>query len=198
MTTHLTTAPQAIEPSRFGARRRVAVAICALVIVGYGPAAASAAKPRVSVTRDSAGIPHIVGKDFRSVGYGEGYAYAQDNLCTFADEVITLRAQSSKYFRPDALFFQYAGGRGNRPQLEVGPVVEAGSPLTRGREGRRPEPSARARRAGQSALQGLGCGLQRVPARWQAARPGLRGQAVGEADRREGSLLPERADRDDA
>jgi hypothetical protein len=31
-------------------------------------AAAGVAKPRVSVTRDSAGIPHIVGKDFRSVG----------------------------------------------------------------------------------------------------------------------------------
>jgi acyl-homoserine-lactone acylase len=110
MTTHVTTVPQAVEPSRFGVRRRVAVAICALVVVGCVPAAASAAKPRVSVTRDSAGIPHIVGKDFRSVGYGEGYAYAQDNLCMFADDVITLRAQRSKYFGPDALFYQYAGG----------------------------------------------------------------------------------------
>ena len=77
---------------------------------GLRPAAASAAKPRVTVTRDSAGIPHIVGKDFRSVGYGEGYAYAQDNLCMFADDVITLRAQRPKYFGPDALFYQYAGG----------------------------------------------------------------------------------------
>ena len=78
-------------------------------VVAALPAAAGAAKPRVSVTRDSAGIPHIVGKDFRSVGYGEGYAYAQDNLCMFADDVITLRAQRSKYFGPDALFYQYAG-----------------------------------------------------------------------------------------
>src|SRR5215203_6986967 len=79
-------------------------------LVAVVPAAADAAKPRVSVTRDSAGIPHIVGKDFRSVGYGEGYAYAQDNLCTFADDVITLRAQRSRYFGPDALFYQYATG----------------------------------------------------------------------------------------
>ena len=106
--------------SRAGTRMAIgAIALAALAIgqivaytivsvVAY-PAAASAAKPRVSVTRDSAGIPHIVGKDFRSVGYGEGYAYAQDNLCTFADDVITLRAQRSKYFGPDALFYQYAG-----------------------------------------------------------------------------------------
>src|SRR5215204_2879819 len=79
-------------------------------VVAALPAAAGAAKPRVSVTRDSAGIPHIVGKGFRSVGYGEGYAYAQDNLCMFADDVITLRAQRSKYFGPNALFYQYAGG----------------------------------------------------------------------------------------
>src|SRR5215208_5240124 len=79
-------------------------------VVAALPAAAGAAKPRVSVTRDSAGIPHIVGKDFRSVGYGEGFAYAQDNLCTFADDVITLRAQRSRYFGPDALFYQYAAG----------------------------------------------------------------------------------------
>jgi hypothetical protein len=90
------------------------------------------------------------------------------------------------------------GGRGHRPQLEIGPVVEAGPLLTRRREGRRPEAPARAQCGRQSALQGLGCGLQRVPALGQAARPGLQGQAVGEADQREGSLLPERADRDDA
>ena len=82
----------------------------AILVLGCAPVTASAAKPRVTVTRDSAGIPHIRGKDFRSVGYGEGYAYAQDNLCTFADDVVTLRAERSRYFGPDALFYQYAAG----------------------------------------------------------------------------------------
>jgi acyl-homoserine-lactone acylase len=83
-----------------------------MVVFSCAPSAlAHAAKPRVTVTRDSAGIPHIVAKDFRSLGYGEGYAYAQDNLCLFADAVITLRAQRSKYFGPDALAFQYVARR---------------------------------------------------------------------------------------
>ena len=37
------------------------------------------------IRRTSYGIPHIKAKDFGSLGYGEGYAQAEDHLCTVAD-----------------------------------------------------------------------------------------------------------------
>jgi len=90
-------------------RRGLVAAI--LVIACAGSASpATAAKRRVTVTRDSAGIPHVVAKDFRSLGYGEGFAYAQDNLCIFADQVMTLRGQRSQHFGPNSPAYQYVGG----------------------------------------------------------------------------------------
>ena len=81
-----------------------------LLLVACLPATALAARYRVSVVRDSAGIPHVRGHDFGSLGYGEGYAFAQDNLCTFADNVVTLRAQRSRYFGSQGLSISYASG----------------------------------------------------------------------------------------
>ncbi|WP_229425390.1 penicillin acylase family protein [Massilia sp. Se16.2.3] len=40
--------------------------------------------------------------DFRSLGYGLAYAYAQDNLCMFADSVLTVRGERSFFFGGDA------------------------------------------------------------------------------------------------
>ena len=40
--------------------------------------------------------------DYGSLGYGYGYAFAQDNLCVMADRVITLRGERSRYFGPAA------------------------------------------------------------------------------------------------
>lgn len=44
------------------------------------------------------GVPHIVAKDERGLGYGVGYAYAQDNLCLLANEVLTVSGERSRYF----------------------------------------------------------------------------------------------------
>ncbi len=72
----------------------------------------SIAKPvyRATVTRDSAGIPHITARDFGSLGYGEGYAFAQDNLCVFADDVVTLRGERTRYFGAGGVAVGYANG----------------------------------------------------------------------------------------
>ncbi|MFA5890910.1 MAG: penicillin acylase family protein [Actinomycetota bacterium] len=50
----------------------------------------------------SHGIPHIVADDFGGIGYGYGYAFASQNLCVIADDYVTVNAQRSKYFGPDA------------------------------------------------------------------------------------------------
>ena len=44
------------------------------------------------------GIPHIYAEDWGSLGYGMGYAFAEDNLCDFLEDVITNRGERSRYF----------------------------------------------------------------------------------------------------
>ncbi|MDH0301486.1 MULTISPECIES: penicillin acylase family protein [unclassified Pseudomonas] len=50
------------------------------------------------IRRTSFGVPHILAKDERGLGYGIGYAYAQDNLCLLAGEVLTVNGERSRYF----------------------------------------------------------------------------------------------------
>ena len=40
------------------------------------------------IRRTSYGIPHIRANDYASVAYGMAYAYAQDNVCLLADQVV--------------------------------------------------------------------------------------------------------------
>lgn len=54
------------------------------------------------IERTSNGIAHIRAADYRGLGYGIGYAYAQDNVCMFADSLLTVRGERSRYFGPDA------------------------------------------------------------------------------------------------
>jgi acyl-homoserine-lactone acylase len=55
------------------------------------------------IRRTEYGLPHILAHDYGSLGYGYGYAFAQDNLCVMADMVVTLRGERSRYFGPHAL-----------------------------------------------------------------------------------------------
>ena len=37
------------------------------------------------IRRTEYGIPHILANDWQSLGFGTGYAFAQDNICTIAE-----------------------------------------------------------------------------------------------------------------
>jgi acyl-homoserine-lactone acylase len=65
---------------------------------------ASQSKPRYSaeIRRTSHGIPHIKAKDMGGLGFGEGYAFAQDHLCSLADQVVKVRGERARYFGPGA------------------------------------------------------------------------------------------------
>lgn len=58
-----------------------------------------------TIRRTSHGIPHILADDFAGLGYGYGYSLAQDNICVIADSYVTVDAQRSRYFGPDASYF---------------------------------------------------------------------------------------------
>lgn len=56
------------------------------------------------IVRTEMGIPHITARDFGSLGYGQGYAFAEDNLCTMMDDFVTIRGERSRYFGPDGTY----------------------------------------------------------------------------------------------
>ncbi|MDQ2650513.1 MAG: penicillin acylase family protein, partial [Actinomycetota bacterium] len=107
-------------------RRRTATGVLAAVVLattlGQGmagaqdapPAAAPAADYEVTIRRDSLGVPHVTGKDFGSVAYGIGYAFAQDNICTLMDYTATVSAERSKWFGPDGTWEFGGNGTVNR------------------------------------------------------------------------------------
>ncbi|MFN8626138.1 MAG: penicillin acylase family protein [Candidatus Binatia bacterium] len=50
-----------------------------------------------TVRRTEGGIPHIVANTYASLGYGTGYAMAQDNICLLADQFLTYAAERSRF-----------------------------------------------------------------------------------------------------
>lgn len=67
------------------------------------PPPATDPKPQfhAEVVRTSYGVAHIRADDFKSLGYGLAYAYAQDNVCMFADSLLTVRGERSRFFGGD-------------------------------------------------------------------------------------------------
>src|ERR1022692_2293881 len=62
------------------------------------------------IRRTAGGVPHILAHDWTSLGFGYGFAFAQDNLCTMANDYVTVEAQRSRYFGPGASYIQRADG----------------------------------------------------------------------------------------
>ncbi len=63
---------------------------------------AHAAGYKAEIARTQYGIPHITAADYGGVGYGQAYAYLEDNLCLIADKVVTVNGERSKWFGADA------------------------------------------------------------------------------------------------
>jgi acyl-homoserine-lactone acylase len=73
-----------------------------------------------TIRRDSHGIPHILADDYAGLGFGYGYAFAEDNICTIAESYVTVRAERSRFsgqgvegtFGPDGSYPQRGNGFG--------------------------------------------------------------------------------------
>ena len=59
---------------------------------------------RATITRTSYGIPHVVADDFASLGFGQGFAAAEDIVCSLADTLLTGRGERSRWFGADARY----------------------------------------------------------------------------------------------
>ncbi|MDZ5605406.1 acylase [Pseudomonas sp. RP23018S] len=75
------------------------LSLAALAAAAFTPHAQAASDhASAQIRRTSFGVPHILAKDERGLGYGIGYAYGQDNLCLLADEVLTVNGERSRHF----------------------------------------------------------------------------------------------------
>ena len=61
----------------------------------------STTRYQASVVRTSYGIPHVTATDWGSLGYGYGYAFAQDNFCVVMKEVLYASGQSAEFLGQD-------------------------------------------------------------------------------------------------
>lgn len=52
------------------------------------------------IQRTSYGIPHVRASSWGSLGYGFGYAFAEDNLCVLAGDVVVATGTQSRFFGP--------------------------------------------------------------------------------------------------
>jgi len=65
--------------------------------LGYEP------EPRAysaEIRRTENGVPHILADDIPSVHYGLGYAFAEDHVCTLAEQIVRARSEYARYFGP--------------------------------------------------------------------------------------------------
>ena len=104
------------------------------------------------------GIPHITADDLGSLGFGNGYAAARDNLCVIAEDVVTVNAQRSRFFGADEVanvtsdvFNGYLLQRGDTERL-----------LANGPEGSPPGPTPDAREQMRGFSAGYNAYLRQV------------------------------------
>lgn len=97
-------------PTQWRRRRTMAglaAVLCALAFAGCGrnkepDGTTPPALAGVELARTSNGVAHVRAANFRGLGYGLAYAYAQDNVCMFADSLLTVRGERARYFGPNA------------------------------------------------------------------------------------------------
>lgn len=53
---------------------------------------------RAEIRRTTYGVPHVQAEDWGSLGYGFGYAYAQDNFCVAMRGIVAAEGRSAEFF----------------------------------------------------------------------------------------------------
>lgn len=92
-------------PSRSRTFSRHATVVATLLLAGCGgggDVAPSQPLYKASITTTRYGVPHVKADDFASLGYGVAQAYAKQNFCLLADQVVTVNGERSMHFGGNA------------------------------------------------------------------------------------------------
>jgi acyl-homoserine-lactone acylase len=77
---------------------KILAALMFLIVDVSHAAGIGDADDRVEIRRTAFGIPHIKASSEHGLGYGIGFAYAQDNACLLEDDVSTVNGTRSTYW----------------------------------------------------------------------------------------------------
>ncbi len=91
------------------------------------PPAAAVDQPRhtaagtyaATIRRTRFGIPHVVARDYGSLGFGHGYATSETAICVLFDTLLTARGERSRYLGPDEVYDDQAGLRATNLQTDT-------------------------------------------------------------------------------
>jgi acyl-homoserine-lactone acylase len=86
------------------------LAVLAVAAAGMCFPASAAASYSVSLTRTTGGVANISGENFADVGFGIGYAQAQDGICVLAETFLTVEGERSAFLGPEGTFRNEAEG----------------------------------------------------------------------------------------
>ena len=81
-------------------RSSALVGLLAVVAAGGASAAPAPAAYHATIVWTAYGVPHITAANYSGLGYGAGYAAAKDNICDFADRMLTVTAERARYLGP--------------------------------------------------------------------------------------------------
>lgn len=56
-----------------------------------------------TIRRTDFGVPYITSDSLEGVAYGTAYAFAEDNICVLADQIVRFNGERAKFFGPDAV-----------------------------------------------------------------------------------------------
>jgi acyl-homoserine-lactone acylase len=121
-------------------RLKLLAAGAALVVLA-GCGDAPGPQFEAEVLRSAYGVPHVIAADHGGLGYGLGYAAAQDNICELADRIITVRGERAAYLGAGAqnaniasdLFHRAAGGEAVVEAYLNGPADHIDTPSAEAR-----------------------------------------------------------------
>lgn len=86
------------------------LAVLAVATAGMCFPASAVASYGVSLTRTTGGVANISGANFADVGFGVGYAQAQDGICLLAESFLTVDGERSAFLGPEGVFKNEAEG----------------------------------------------------------------------------------------
>jgi acyl-homoserine-lactone acylase len=79
-----------------------AIALATLVGAGAPESCGMHQGPYIATVRwTSYGIPHVRASNWGGLGYGYGYAFARDNLCVLARDIVEANGELSRFFGPE-------------------------------------------------------------------------------------------------
>jgi acyl-homoserine-lactone acylase len=68
------------------------------LLAGCASAPGGSAARSASIQRSANGVAHISAADPETLAYGMAYAYAQDNVCMTANQLVTVRGERARHF----------------------------------------------------------------------------------------------------